>query len=330
MTTLVAAQSASSPSEIIRAGIIGLDTSHAPAFTRAFNDPKAKGDLARVQVVAAFPGGSPDIASSRDRVKGFTEQLRGMDVEICDSIAQLLERVDVVLIESVDGRPHLEQLVPVVKAKKRVFIDKPLAGNLVDALAIAELAKKYDVPWFSSSSLRFSPGAFRFREGATEAGAIQGAMTWGPCSLEATHPDLYWYGIHGVETLFTIMGPGCLEVSRTHAPQADQAVGLWEGGRIGSFYGMRAGKTGYGGTVFGEKEIVPVGPYAGYEPLVEQIAKFFVTGIPPLDFPETLEMFAFMTAADESKKRGGQSVTLKEVMDDAKTKVPARLAALGE
>src|SRR5262245_39909951 len=82
-----------------KAGIIGCDTSHVPAFTAEFNNPDAQGDLAAVKVVAAFPGGSPDIPASRDRVEGFTNTLRDQGVEIVDSIPALLEKVDVVLIE---------------------------------------------------------------------------------------------------------------------------------------------------------------------------------------------------------------------------------------
>jgi hypothetical protein len=92
----------------MRAGIIGLDTSHVSAFTKLFNDPKSTGDIADVKIVAAFPGGSQDIPSSRDRIAGFTKELSGLGVEMVDSIPALLEKVDVVLLESVDGRPHLE------------------------------------------------------------------------------------------------------------------------------------------------------------------------------------------------------------------------------
>ncbi len=325
----VMAQS-TTPDKVLRAGIIGLDTSHVPAFTKAFNDLKATGPRAEVDVVAGFPGGSPDIASSRDRVEGYTEDLRKAGVKITKSIPELLEQVDVVLIESVDGRPHLEQAVPVFRAKKRVYIDKPLAGNLVDVLCIAELGKKYQTPWFSSSSLRFSPGFLEHRKSSEKAGGVRGAFTWSPCSLEATHPDLYWYGIHGVETLFTIMGSGCQSVSRVHTSGADQAIGVWSGDRIGSYHGIRNGKQGYGAVVFGEKEIVHGGPYAGYQPLVEEIGKFFVTGEIPVPNEETIEMFAFMTAADVSKQRGGAAVTLAEVLEEARLKVPARLAQFGE
>src|SRR5688572_6905604 len=151
--------------DVILIGIIGCDTSHVPAFTKIFNDPKAEGDLAGFKVVAAFPGGSQDIPSSRDRVQKFTDELKAGGVEIVDTIPKLLEKVDVVLLESVDGRPHLEQARPVFEAKKPVFIDKPLAASLADAVAIAELGRRHNVPWFSSSALRFSPTTVKLKQG---------------------------------------------------------------------------------------------------------------------------------------------------------------------
>jgi predicted dehydrogenase len=302
--------------EPIRAGLIGLDTSHVIAFTKSLNDPNATGDVADVEVVAAYPGGSPDIPSSADRLEGYTSQIREMGVKIVDSIDALLEKVDVVLLESVDGRPHLQQARPVILAGKPLFIDKPVAGSLKDAIAIFRLAREHDVPCFSSSSLRFSPGIQGMRDNE-KIGDVLGCAAYGPCPIEPHHPDLFWYGVHGVETLFTIMGTGCESVSRTHTDGADLVIGVWSDGRIGSFRGIRSGKTDYGAMVFGSKGIGPSGGYAGYQPLLEQIATFFKTGNPPVSAEETIEMFAFMTAADESKRQNGASVSLKELIEEA-------------
>ena len=305
--------------ETLKAGIIGCDTSHVPAFTKVLNNPEATGPLSMVNVVAAYPGGSPDIPSSRDRIEGFTKQLRDMDIEIVDSIDELLKKVDVVLLESVDGRPHLEQARPVILAGKPIFIDKPLAGSLADAIEIFRLAKEHNVPCFSSSSLRFSPGIQGMRNNE-EVGDVLGVEAYSPCSLEEHHPDLFWYGVHGVETLFTIMGPGCVSVTRSHTKDFDLVVGTWEDGRIGTYRGIRKGKSGYGAMVFGTKGVAPSGGYAGYQPLVEEICKFFHSGKPPVSAEETLEIFAFMEAADESKRQGGKPVTLKSVMEKARSK----------
>ncbi|MFO0970539.1 MAG: Gfo/Idh/MocA family oxidoreductase [Gemmataceae bacterium] len=301
----------------MRIGIIGCDTSHVPAFTKIFNNQKAEGELAGFRVVAAFPGGSDDVPESKNRVKGFTEQLRKMDVEIVDSIEALLTKVDAVLLESVDGRPHLQQVIPVLKAGKLCFIDKPVAGSLADALMIYDLAKKHKTPVFSASSLRFSPDIQAARKNP-KVGEVLGCMVYSPCSLEKHHPDLFWYGVHGVEMLYTIMGTGCKQVTRVHTPDIDIVTGVWGDGRVATYRGIRKGMSGYGGVVFGNKGIQPAGSYGGYEPLVREIAKFFRTGTPPVSVEETIEMFAFMEAADESKRQGGAAVTLDTVLKTAR------------
>ncbi len=309
------------PSKPLRAGIIGLDTSHVTAFTQLLNAPEPKPELAGVRVVAAYPGGSPDLPASRDRVAGYTQELRDkFGVVIVSSIDELLSRVDVVLLESVDGRPHLEQARPVLQAHKPVFIDKPVAGSLADAIAIFELASKTNTPCFSSSSLRYSPGIAGMRTNA-KIGDVVGCDAFGPCSLEEHHPDLFWYGIHGVEALFTIMGTGCEKVSRVQTEGSELVAGVWKGGRIGTYRGIRQGQHDYGATVFGTKGIAPSGGYGGYEPLVVEIVKFFKTGKPPVSAEETLEIFAFMEAADESKRQGGKLVEIATVMAKARSAV---------
>ena len=294
-----------------RVGIIGLDTSHAPAFVKSLNAEKASPDFGGYKVVAAYPQGSKDIQSSVSRVPGYTEEVKKSGVAIVDSIADLLTKVDVVLLESNDGRVHLEQALPVFKAGKTVFIDKPVAGSLADAFAIFKAAKECNVPVFSASSLRYMSNMDDIVK-KQSIGKVLGAEAYSPCTLEPTHPDLFWYGIHGVEALYTVMGTGCQTVTRTHTPGADVVVGAWEGGRVGTFRGLRAGSTGYGGTAFGEKGIKPLGSYNGYDPLLKEIVAFFQTGVSPVAPEETLEIFTFMEAADESKRRGGTPVSLAE------------------
>jgi hypothetical protein len=312
---------AQGPPKPLRAGIIGLDTSHVVAFTQVLNATDPKPELEGVRIVAAYPGGSPDIPSSRDRVAGYTKDLREkFGVAIVGSIDELLANVDVVLLESVDGRPHLEQARPVFKARKPVFIDKPVAGSLADAIAIFELARESGTPCFSSSSLRFGPGVAAFHDKA-KLGEIIGCDVFGPCALEEHHPDLFWYGIHGAETLFAIMGTGCQSVSRSQTESTELVAGIWADGRVGTFRGMRKGPYKYGGTVFGTKGHAPIGDYGGYQPLVVEIVKFFKTGKPPVSADETLAIYAFMEAADESKRQGGKPVTIDGVMAKAKAQL---------
>jgi len=301
--------------KVFRLGMIGLDTSHVIAFTRLINDPAKNYGC---KVVVGYPGGSPDISASANRVETFTNQMRDkFGVEIVDTIEELCQKVDGVLLESVDGRPHLEQVRPVIAAKKPVFIDKPMAGNLADVIEIFRLAKENNVPCWSSSSLRFSHGVTDIRNNE-KVGEVLGCDTFGPCSLEEHHPDLYWYGVHGVEILFSIMGTGCESVQRVQTKDYELVVGLWKGGRIGTFRGLRTGKSDYGSTIFGTKGIAQGGKYDGYEPLAEEIIKFFKTGSVPVPPEETIEIFAFMSAADESKAKGGAAVSIPELIENAK------------
>jgi predicted dehydrogenase len=302
-----------------RAGIIGLDTSHSVAFTKTLNSPEAGPEFGGYRIVAAYPKGSNDIKSSVDRIPGYIEDVKKLGVEIADSIDDLIKKVDVVFLETNDGRLHLEQALPVMKAGKRMFIDKPIAASLADTISIFNASEHYRSPIFSSSSLRYISGVKEITEG--KIGKVIGADTFSPCSLESTHPDLFWYGIHGVEVLFTVMGTGCSSVTRVHSTDTDIAIGTWNDNRVGTFRGLRSGKYSYGGNVFGETGKLALGDYAGYDPLLAQITAFFDTGKVPVSREETIDIIAFMQAADESKLKGGCPVAISDVMKNALEKV---------
>ena len=312
----------------IRAGIIGLDTSHVLAFTTALNKgPKKPEDAAKVagvKVVAAYPQGSRDIESSTKRVPEYTEKVKALGVEIVDSVDELVKRVDAVFLESNDGRVHLEQLKPVLAAHKPVFIDKPIAGSLADTVRILDAAKAAGVPLFCASSLRFGKTTQAVRNGSI--GRVKFAETFSPAHIEATHPDLFWYGVHGCESLFTVMGTGCKSVKRgTTADGKIEVTGTWDGGRTGVFREENGqDRKGYGGKAVGEKGESPVGSYDGYDVLLFYIVKMFRTGVVPVSPDETLELYAFMEAADESKRRGGAAVALKDVIAKARAEAASR------
>jgi hypothetical protein len=298
----------------LRVGIIGCDTSHATAFTEVINNPAARGHVPGAKVVAVFKGGSPDIESSWSHVEEYTRTLQTKyGVRVYDTIDAMCRDVDCVLLESVDGRPHWAQVQPVLAAGRPVYVDKPMAGSLRDVLEIFNLARKARVPLFSASSLRYGKNTQAVRRGAI--GRVTRAETTSPSPLEPHHPDLFWYGVHGVESLFTVMGPGIERVRRgTTASGLIEVVGTWKDGRPGIY---RESK-GYGGTASGTKGEMSVGNFDGYEPLVAEIVKFFQTRVVPVEPRETIEIFAFMEAADESKRRGGAEVKVQDVLKQAR------------
>jgi predicted dehydrogenase len=301
----------------LRIGIIGTDTSHVPAFSRTFNDPSYPGHLKGARVTVAFKGGSPDIESSRTRVDRFAQEIsEKYGVKIVPTIKELAEQVDAIMIESVDGRVHLEQARAVFPYRKPVFIDKPIAGSLRDTIELVRLAREMNVPLFSSSSLRYKKTLDKLK--AASFGELRGAVSTGPAHKEEHHPDLYWYGIHPTEALYAVMGTGCESVVRTATDNTDVVTGTWRGGRVGVLYGIRNASSPYRVTVFGTKGVVDQEPEprgsGSYDGLAKEILQFFQTKKSPVPLDETLEIFAFMEAADESKRRGGSPVKLSEVI----------------
>jgi len=298
------------PAAPIKIGVIGLDTSHAMVFTKYFN-VNHPSDAFRV--VAAYPQGSADIESSVSRIPKYTEEIKTYGVEVVDSVAHLLQRVDAVLLETNDGRVHMEQATQVMKTKKPMFIDKPIAASFADVQGIFRKAREMNAPVFSTSSLRYMKTCEQVTK-EDAIGKVLGADTFCQAILEPHHVDLFWYGIHGVEILYTVMGPGCESVTRFYRDDMDIVVGLWADGRIGTFRGTRAGKYDYGGTVFGAIGNMALGKLDAYDALCAKIGEFFISKQSPVKEAETIEIYAFMQAADESKRKGGIAVKLKEVM----------------
>ena len=293
----------------LRVGVIGTDTSHATAFSQVLNDPNSPDHVAGARITGAYKGGSADLKHSAERVDKFAEEMRTKwGVKFYDDIPSLCKDVDAILLLSVDGRVHLAQFKQVLAARKPVFLDKPLASSLADAKEIGKLAKDAGVPWFSASSLRYGDVATKM---AVPAGA--GVTTFGPGPLEPLFPiQLSYYGIHAVELLYSLMGPGCEEVTRMTTPAEDAMTCRWSDGRIGVARLLRPGNGKYGAAVLGPKGMIQSQPdwKEGYAPLLVKIIEFFQTGKPPVAPGETLEIISFLDAAERSSKGGGVPVKL--------------------
>ena len=293
----------------VRLGLVGTDTSHVTAFAAAFNDPSSPEHVAGARIVAAYRGGSPDLPSSRDRIDNFTAQLRDKyGVEVVGSISELCARVDGVLLTSVDGRVHLAQAREIIAAGKPMFIDKPLASTLDDAREIARLAKAANVPWFSTSTLRYGVASLK-------AADVSGVDVWGPGPLEEHHQlDLSWYAIHEAEMLFTILGRGCEEVTRTASADADVVTCRWSDGRIGTMRALRP-YSEYGVVIFRKnakrQEFDMKTIAAPRRSLDEDLVRFFQSRVPPVPNEDTLELMAFLDAAQRSKEAGGKPMRLR-------------------
>lgn len=301
-----------------RIGIIGLDTSQVTMMLSHINNipgngydvvqPVVNDKYAGYKVVAAYPFGSRTIKSSVDQIPLYIRRMNENNITVTQSIEELLRMVDAVMLMTFDGHPRVQQAIQVMKAGKPLFINKPFAGSLGDVIRIMDFSKKSGVPFFSSSPTRYLPGAQAARKG--EIGEVTGADCYSRAPLEPSHPDFFWYGIHGIEILFTIMGKDCQTVQRISNADTDIVVGTWANSAIGTYRGIRKGFATHSGTAFGAKAILPAGSFndTGHLPLVNDILQFFQTGISPVSAEETLAIHLFMEAADESKRLGGRAV----------------------
>lgn len=316
------------PQKTTRVGIIGLDTSQVTMIISHINNIKGPGyDVVQPEwdssfegfkVTAAYPYGSRNIESSVKQIPFYIEKMKENGIEVVDSIDSLLKKVDAVMLMTFDGHPRLDQALQVMKAGKPLFINKPFASSLKEVIAIMEASKRYNAPIFSSSPTRYLKGAQAARNG--EIGDVLGADSYSGAPLEPTHTDFYWYGIHGIEILFTIMGKDCQTVQRKNTPNTDIVIGTWDNERLGTYRGIRKGKATHSGISYGSKEILPAGSFndVGHRPLVIEMLKFFRTGISPVSLEETLAIHVFMEAADESKRQGGVPVSMESVLSKAR------------
>lgn len=317
------------PQKPLRIGIIGLDTSQVTMIISHINNIKGEGyDVVQpdwdsrfegFKVTAAYPYGSQKIASSMKQIPFYIDKMKENGIEVCDSIADLLTKVDAVMLMTFDGHPRLDQAMQVIKAGKPMFINKPFASSLKEVIAIMDASKKYKSPIFSSSPTRYLKGAQAARQGLL--GEVLGADSYSGCPLEPSHPDFYWYGIHGIEILFTMMGKDCHTVQRKHTANTDIILGTWTEDRLGTYRGIRKGKVTHSGIAYGSKEIQSAGSFndVGHRPLVIDMLNFFNTGISPVSIEETLAIHVFMEAADESKRQHGAEVSMQYVLEKAKS-----------
>ncbi|MBO9607742.1 MAG: Gfo/Idh/MocA family oxidoreductase [Paenibacillaceae bacterium] len=289
-------------------GMIGIDTSHCTGFAELLNLREHPYHVPGGRLAIVYKGGSPDLDISRDRVEGYTQQLQEQfAVEVAERIEEVAERADAIMLTSVDGRVHPQQFAAIAKYGKPVFIDKPFAVSSADARYMIDLAKEHGIPMFSSSSLRFAR-CFEGIGDSHELGEIFGVDCYGPMALQPSMPGLFWYGIHIVEMMMTVLGPDCVAVTAMTNEDHDIVTGEWSDGRFGTMRGNRKGNYRYGCMVHREKGSQHLDVSADTKPyyagLIEQIMAVFQSGVAPIDATAMMGVVRFIEAANESRATG--------------------------
>jgi len=294
----------------LKLGVVGLD-GHGPVFISLLNGLDCP--VPDLRVTAAMP--VPSVMVPKRQLAENIKAVAGSGVCITEDAAKLAAEVDGILILHDDGSKHYELAKLFADKGKPLFIDKPLEADTAAAAELVRLCRRYDCPVFSASCLRFSAEV----EAAIEddkGGAILSAMAYSPYMESPTMPGWIYYGIHAMEPLYRLMGPGCKEVRCTMQQQGPVAVGTWDDGRTGIARAVRGGEHGYGFIVWKERTTVTaalsvdnVGTRV-YLELLKRIKNFFRTGIAPVPLEESLEVIAFMEAANASIEQDGRRVRI--------------------
>ena len=290
----------------LRVGLIGMDISHAYTFPKMLNDEKFLHHVAGARVVAAYPGTRGVKERYYDRIT------KEFQIEIVPDIPSLMPKVDAVIITSGDGNLHLGEIKQLLAAKKPVFIDKWLATKFEDAVEIARITNAAGVPVFSASSLRYEKltADLKFPD-------VIGADVWAPGGvegheyLEASEP-----AYHAIEMLYSVLGPGCEQVTRVVGANFDDSEDVvaarWKGGRTATVRTLRPSGP-FGMVVFRPGGVVqsPAKPSITYVTLMNEVLKFFRSGVSPVAMDEMLEVISFIDASQRSKDAGGNATKLR-------------------
>jgi predicted dehydrogenase len=293
----------------LKIGMIGLDTSHAPAFARCFNKADHAEHIAGARVTVGYPGGSSDFDLSINRVEGYTKQLRDeFDVNIVDSPEAVAEQADLVFIMTCDGRAHRGLFERVVKFGKPTFIDKPMATSAADASAMFQLAKQDNVTLMSCSSLRYAQPLADALDHCGDLGAIVGCDVFGPMEIHPPLPGLFWYGIHSVEMVNRIMGRGCKQVGVTTIRDGDVLTLAYEDGRVAVVRGLRKGHHKFGATIHREKgpQLVNASDTkrSYYASMLDAVMRSLPNKKSDVEAQDTMEIMRILEAGNKARESG--------------------------
>lgn len=223
--------------------------------------------------------------------------------------ADMIGQVDAVIIATDIGSEHVERARPFVNAGLPVFVDKPLADNAPD-LKIFQDWVAAGKPIMSSSCMRYAKEFLPYRLSTHELGALRFLSITTPKSWER-------YGIHALEGIYPILGPGFLSARNTGAAERN-IVHLKH--RCGADAVIAATADMYGAFgclqlcgVAGHAQIAFSDSFYSFKKQLEAFIAYLRTGMRPFPFEETVELMKLVIAGLRSRAEGGREVKLEEI-----------------
>jgi predicted dehydrogenase len=297
--------------DVIRIGAVGADSSHLPEFTRRIKALSEQGDT-RCRVTTLFDPGQHDLVDAPKWLKAAQE----LGVSLAPSLDELLSNVDGVMVLAVNGNKHLSYALPALEKGLPTYIDKPLTCDLEQARQLLAVSRQRRARCYSASSLRFAPEVEAARQDS-ELGKMVAIDAFGPGQLHKMMEGLFFYGVHVIEMVDAIWGPGVRRVSAVHLEDRDLVDLDYHDGRYARMRLDRRGSYSFGATVHGEKKTrqftVDFAPV--YMRLIQGTTRFFEGGPEPARLRDIVENVAVMEAGNASMKQDGAWISVPEVGD---------------
>ena len=228
---------------------------------------------------------------------------------VVKSPEDVLGQVDAVVIATDDGTDHVRRAGPFIEAGLPVFIDKPLATTLPELRQFVRWHREGKVI-LSTSGMRYAP---EMRADFSHLGDLRWITSFTCKTWER-------YGIHALEAVEPLLGPGFL-TAQTHTDTGGDVVHLTH--RCGVKVTIGALHDAYGsfGAVhlYGTKGDLPLKLTDTYHAFRAQLVAFIEmlrTGVRPLPFEETVELMAVIIAGLRSRERGGAAVPIAEILSE--------------
>jgi hypothetical protein len=244
-----------------------------------------------------------------DRPGGMTtdQWCSTCNVQRMDTIEELVEKSDGIIIFSPDNPEHHERLSSLaLKSGKPVFIDKTFSPDLAAGIRMFEEAEKYGTPLFSSSCLRYSDEILDLKK-KVDLSQIEYTATQGPGSFEI-------YSVHQLEMIVSLMSTGAKSVKSLSTANGRMLAIDYSDGRMASL--IQFADTPYSISVAlkdgTDRHISTVSHL--FENLISDIFDFMSSGIPPVKKEETLEIMALIDASKKALAGFDQWVNVNQAL----------------
>ena len=228
---------------------------------------------------------------------------------VVDKAEDVIGAVDAVFIATDKGEEHVARCRPFVEAGLPIFVDKPLTDNEDDLKTFCRWAAD-GARILSSSCMRYSKEYGPYRASTHNLGQLRFASIGTGKSWER-------YGIHALEGIYPILGPGFISARNTgtaernvvhlkHSAGADVIVAACAD-MLGGFGALQlCGTAGSAQTVFADS-------FFAFKAQLASFIEYVRTGVLPFPFAETVELMKIIIAGIRSREQGGREVLLSEI-----------------